>query len=193
MSSSQLRPLIGLRWRMVRSRKARIGFAVLVCAVPVLCLTAVVTGLLAPRERSFDITLLAPTAYLSVALLAVLAPLVSGGGNDLFPPEQLSAFPVTARTQYAASVALTPLNLAWTTQLVALLGLTAYAAGPTLLVPVALLTCLAYIAFVTLAGQALAWGVVGVRQRAGGRRASWAAALLIVGAALLVLVTGNVG
>ena len=31
--------------------------------------------------------------------------------------------------------------------------------------PLALLTCLAFVAFVTVAGQALAWLVVGVRQR----------------------------
>ena len=65
-----------------------------------------------------------------MALLAVLAPLVAGGGNELFPTEQLAAYPITARTQYLASLVLTPLNLAWTTQLVALVGLTAYVSGP---------------------------------------------------------------
>ena len=35
---------------------------------------------------------------------------------------------MSARTQYLASLVLTPLNLAWTTQLVGLVGLTAYIA-----------------------------------------------------------------
>ena len=58
-----------------------------------------------------------------MALLAVLAPLAAGGGNELFPADQLAAYPVSrAHASTAASLVLTPLNLAWTTQLVALLG-----------------------------------------------------------------------
>ena len=192
MTSSQVLPLVRLRWRMVRSTRARWGFGLLASSIPVLCLVAVLVGLLAPRERSFDVLLLAPTAYLSVAVLAVLAPLVAGGGNELFPQEQLSAYPITARTQYLASMALTPLNLAWTSQVVALLGLTAYVGGPTAFVPLALVTCLAYVGFVTIAGQALAWGVVGLRHRPRGRVVTWAAAIGIGTSAVLVLVTENV-
>jgi hypothetical protein len=191
VSTSQLMPLLALRWRMVRSPQARWGFALLAAALPMLCLTAVVVGLLAPRERSFDVTVLAPTAYLSVALLAVLAPLAAGGGNELFPTEQLAAYPITARTQYVASLVLMPLNLAWATQLVALVGLTAYVSGPSAQLPLALLTCLAYLAFVTIAGQALAWVVVGVRLGAFGRRLTWVAAGFAVAASLVVVTTGN--
>ncbi len=54
-----------------------------------------------------------------MALLAAIAPLVAGGGNELFPPEQLVAYPITSRTEHLASLALAPLNLAWTAQLVA--------------------------------------------------------------------------
>ena len=99
----------------------------------------------------------------------MIAPLVAGGGNELFPPDQLAAYPITARTQYLASLALTPLNLAWTMQLVGLVGLTAYISGPSALLPLALVTCLTFVAFVTVAGQALAWLVVGLRQRGPGR------------------------
>jgi hypothetical protein len=189
--NGQLRHLLALRWRMVRSRGARRGFVALASLVPLLCVAAVVVGLLAPRDRGFDLLLIAPTAYLSVVILAVLAPLVVGGGNELFPPDQLVAYPVSARTNYAASLALIPLNLAWTTQLVALLGLTAFVTGGGPRVVLALVVCLAYIATVTVCGQALAWFVVGVRQRRGGRTATWALAAVLGLVGLGVLVTGR--
>ena len=124
------RPLLALRWQMVRSRRARRGFVALAAAVPVLCVAAVVGGLLAPRDRSLDVTPARARRRTSPwPCSPSLAPLVAGGGNELFPAEQLDAYPVTSRTVYRASLALTPLNLAWTTQLVALLGLTAYVRG----------------------------------------------------------------
>jgi hypothetical protein len=193
VSGTQVSALIGLRWRMVRSRRAQRGFAALAATVPLLCLAAVITGLLLPRAKSFEITLLAPTAYLSVALLAIIAPLVAGGGNDLFPSDQLVAYPLTGRTQYVVSLALTPLNLAWTTQLVALLGLTAFAIGPSWTVPLGLVTCLAYVGFVTVAGQALAWAVIGVRTTRIGRVATWSAAGLLVSIGLATILTHHVG
>ncbi|MDQ1669044.1 MAG: hypothetical protein QOE40_1105 [Actinomycetota bacterium] len=185
----QLRHLLLLRWHMVRCPRARRGFLALAALIPLLSAAAVAVGLLAPRSRGFDLLLLAPTAYLSVAVLAVLAPLVVGGGNELFPPEQLTAYPVTARTHYAASLALTPLNLAWTTQLIALLGLTSYVSGGGPRVVLACIVCLSYIAMVTVCGQALAWFVVGLRQRPGGRTATWALAAVIASGGLAVLLT----
>jgi hypothetical protein len=193
MSDGQLRPLVALRWRMVRSQRARRGFLALASVVPALLVAAVLVGVLSPRERSLDVLILAPTAYASVALLAVLAPLVAGGGNELFPQEQLSAYPVTARTQYLASLALTPLNLAWTTQLIGLVGFTAYFTPRSWWMPLSLGLCLLYVALVTVVGHALAWLVVGVRQHPAGRRGTWwLAAVLCAGAAALVSF-GDVG
>jgi hypothetical protein len=190
--SAQLGPLIRLRWRMVRSRGARWGFGVLAAVVPGLGLAAVAVGLVAPDLRAFDVTLLAPTAYLSVALLAVVSPLVAGGGNELFPDDQLVAYPITARTQYVTSLALAPLNLAWTAQLVGLLGITAYISPRPELVALPLIVCLAYVALVTTAGQALAWLVVGWRQREAGRRWSWALGGALVVTAAVVVAAGAV-
>jgi hypothetical protein len=187
-ATGQLGPLIALRWRMVRSRRARLGFGLLASAIPALCTLAAIVGVLAPRQRSLDVQVAAPTAYLSVAVLALLAPLVAGGGNELFPAEQLVAFPVTARTQYVASLALTPLNLAWTTQLVALVGLTTYIVGSTPWLVLGLVMCLAYFGAVSVAGQALAWAVVGVRQRRRGRQVTWAIAAVATAALLTLLV-----
>lgn len=189
----QLRPLLALRWRMVRSRPARFGFLALAAALPGLCLLAVAAGRLVPDGRRSDVILLAPTALLPVAVLAVLAPLIAGGGNELFPDDHLTAFPVTARTQYAASLVLNPLNLAWSTQLVGLVGLTAFIAERGELVGLAVVSILSYVALVTVAGQALAWVVIGVRQRAVGRRVTWAVAGAIGLAGLMVVSTDNVG
>jgi hypothetical protein len=186
-TAHQLGPLIALRWRMVRSSRARLGFSLLASSIPVLCAVSAVVGALAPRQRSFDVQVVAPTAYLSVAVLALLAPLVAGGGNELFPSDQLSAFPITARTQYLASLTLTPLNLAWTTQLIALVGLTSYIVGRTPWVFLGLVLCLVYFAAVSVAGQAMAWAVVGVRQRRRGRQVTWVIAAAVT-ALLLTLV-----
>ncbi len=114
-------------------------------ALPVLCLVAVGVGAGSPSGAQSSTSRLWRRRRTSRWLCSrSLAPLAAGGGNELFPTDQLSAYPITARTQYLASLALTPLNLAWTTQLVALIGLTAYVSGPSAHLPLALLTCLAY-------------------------------------------------
>jgi hypothetical protein len=189
--TGQLRPLLALRWRMVRSTRARRGFIALAALVPLLCLVAGVVGATAPRGRNFDVLLLAPSAYFSVALLTLLAPLIAGGGQELFPTEQLDAYPVTARTHFLASLILTPLNLAWTVQLIALVGLTTFVADTGPGVALSVLTCLVFVAAATLAAQSLAWFVVGVRQRVWGRPVSWAVAAGLAAAAAATAVTGH--
>ena len=191
--TSQLAPLLSLRWRMVRSGRARLGFLAVAGAVPVLCLVAAVAARLAPDAFRPDVVLLAPTILVSVALLAVLAPLVAGGGNELFPDDHLVAYPVTAHTVYLASLALTPLNLAWTMQLVGLVGLASYISARGELAPLSVLTFLAYVVLVTVAAQAVAWSVVGLRQRRRGRRLTWAVAGALALFCAVVVLTGNVG
>ena len=189
--TAQVRPLIALRWRMLRSGRARRGFIALAALIPALCLIAAVVGATAPRDRTFDVLLLAPSAYLTVALLTLLGPLVAGGGQEMFPTGQLDAFPVTSRTHFLASLVLTPLNLAWTTQLVALVGLTTFVSDQGPGIALSVLTCLIFLAAVTLAGQALAWYVVGLRQRAWARRASWCLAFALIAAGAVIALTGH--
>ena len=189
--SGQLAPLVTLRWEMLRSTRIRWGFAALAGVGLGLCIGAVIAGLLAPRQWASDVLLLAPTLFLAVAAVALAAPLVAGGGNELFPEEQLVAFPVTSRTRFRASLTLSPLNLAWTSQLVGLIAVTAYLVGrPGGLLP-ALVTCAAYVALVTVAGQALGWLVVGARQRPWGPALTWASAGLASAAGLALLLTGR--
>jgi hypothetical protein len=190
--TAQVRPLIALRWRMLRSTRARTGFLALATLIPLLCLVAAIVGVTVPRDRSFDVLLLAPSAYLTVTLLTLLGPLVAGGGQELFPTEQLDAYPVTSRTHFLASLVLTPLNLAWTTQLVGLVGLTTFVSDPGPGLVLAVLTCLLFLCAVTLAGHALAWYVVGLRQRAWGRRASWSAAAALGAAGAIAGLTGKI-
>lgn len=191
--TAQLRPLLSLRWTMVRSPRSRTGFLALAASAPGLCLVAAVAALMAEDDRRGDVILLAPSALIPVALLAVVAPLVAGGGNELFPDDQLTAYPVTARTRHAASLLLSPLNLAWTTQVVGLVGLAAYVADRRELVLFPVLTLLAYVAMVTVAGQAVAWLVVGVRQRPLGRAVTWGLTGVAALAGLAAVVSGNVG
>jgi hypothetical protein len=190
--TNQLGPLVALRWRMVRSSRARRGFIGLALLVPVLSLVAAIVGVTAPRDRSFDVLLVAPSAYLTVALLTIVAPLIAGGGQELFPTGQLDAYPVTARTHFLASLLLTPLNLAWTAQFIALVGLTTFVAKTGPGVALSLLTCLAFVAAATLVGQALAWFVVGIRHRLWGRYVSWAAAAALAAAVAAAAVTGHI-
>lgn len=188
----ELRALVGLRWRMVRAPVTRVGLALLALLGPTAALLAVAIGQLLPRTRADEAAVLTPTFYLGFALLAVLAPLVAGGGNELFPADQLVAYPVRPGTHYLASLVLAPLNLAWASQAVALLGLTSYAVGPARGLPLAVVTAVAYVCLVTVAGQSLAWLVIGAGRTRAGRLVVWSVAAALLGGALAVVATDRV-
>jgi hypothetical protein len=136
--------------------------------------------------------LLAPTVYLTIAVVAMVAPLVAGGGNALFPDDQLIAYPVSSRTQFYAALALTPLNLAWSAQVIGLIGVTAYISPDSPLLALAVVTCLAYVAFITVFGLAAAWLIVGLRQTRWGRSAIWGLTSAVVLAMAVVIATRSV-
>ena len=93
----QLGALVALRWRMVRRPSARFGLGLGRLACSPRSASQRPGGPAAlPTETAFDLALLGPTLYLAFAVLAVLAPLTAGGGNELYPSEQLTAFPVRA-------------------------------------------------------------------------------------------------
>jgi hypothetical protein len=189
---SQLQALVGLRWRMVRSRRARRGLAALLLLLGALLVQGVLVGQsLPPGKRLFDLLLLAPTLFVVFLVLTVVAPLVAGGGNELYPEGQLVAYPIQPRTVFAGSVLMAPLNLAWALQLVVLVTVTAAVSqrGPGVLL--AEVTTLAFVLAATVVGQALAWTVVGVRQRAAGRRAMRALGFVLTGSGIAVLGTGT--
>lgn len=183
---SQLRALVGLRWRMVRSRRTRIAMVAVVAGALGVMACGVTGALLLPKGTTFNAALLTPTAFLVFAALSVGAPLAAGGGYDLFPAEQLVAYPIRPATSYAVTVLLAPLNVAWIVQVSGLLSLTAYVVGMRAGLAAALALTSTFIAVMTVAGQSIAWAVVGLRRSRGGRRIvsglGAAAALAVVGA-----------
>lgn len=184
----QLRALLGLRLLMVRSGRTRAALLALLLLPVLLALVGVLVVDVIPNERAFEIALAVPTVYLAFAVLAVLAPLSAGGGYELYPPEQLVAFPIRSRTVYAGTLVLAPINLAWMLNVVALVVLTALATGPTGWGTVrATASLLVFVAFATAAGHTIAWSVVGLRQTRGGRVGTWVVAGCL-GVALLVAV-----
>lgn len=180
----QLAALLWLRWRMVRGRATRAGLLALLALAPLLGAGAVTTAWAVRADLRVDLLLLTPSAYLVLGVLAVVSPVVSGGANDLFPDEQLAAYPVLPRTAFLASLLLAPLDLAWFAQTLTILGLTAYVTGPQPAAAATLLGALAYVATVTVIGQAAAWATEGVRRTRGGR----VALRLTAGAAVLAAV-----
>ena len=133
---------------------------------------------------------LAPTAFLGFGLLAVISPLTAGGGTEVVPPDQLSPHPVRAATYFFGGLLLAPLNLVWVIQLLALAALTSYLTLFGQLLP-GLVTTAAYVAALTVGGQALAWLVVGLRQTRRGRRFVGCAGLGFLATAVLVIRTGG--
>jgi hypothetical protein len=93
-AGSQLRALLALRWQMARQPGLRFG--IVLGAVFLLWLLGQVLGsgdaLDAPTLGTA--VELAPAAFLGFGVLALLAPLTAGGGNEVVPPDQLAAFPV---------------------------------------------------------------------------------------------------
>jgi len=190
--SGQLGALVSLRWRMVRPGRVRLGLLFLLSLLPITLVEAIVVGQsLPPGKRLFDLLLLAPTLYVLFAALAVIAPLVAGGGNELFPEGQLVAYPIKPRTVFASGLLMAPLNLAWVTQVVALVGVTAAVSqrGPRVMLSV--LTVAAYVAAITTAGQAIAWLVVGVRHVRAGRLATQSLGAAIALAGLVLVASGS--
>ncbi|HEY8729493.1 MAG TPA: hypothetical protein VIL94_07895, partial [Acidothermaceae bacterium] len=184
MTSAQLPALVRLRWRMVRVERVRVGLLCIAALIPGLLCGAVIAGQLIPHSTSFDGTVLAPTAFLGFAVLSLVAPLAAGGGNELFPPEQLVAFPIRPGTSFFESLLVAPLNLAWMSQFVVLFGTTSFVTRAHPGLGLALVTTLVYVAMVTTAGQLVAWLLIGVRQSEWGRRAVW----IVMGALALATV-----
>jgi hypothetical protein len=179
-SSSQLAALVRLRWTMIRSRPLRVGLVLLATLPVLLTLSGVLLSGFVPQQLALTLAVSAPTLYLAFVVLAVLAPLAAGGGNVLYPADQLVAYPTRAHTQFLAALALVPANLAWMLNVVAVIVVTCLAAGPLsgfTVFPVA--TSLVYVACVTLLGQATAWLVIGLRQRRAGRVGTWFLAALL--------------
>lgn len=186
----QLRALVALRWRMVRSPAARRGLVALASLVPLAILAGVVGGQLAPESARLDATVVAPTIYLGFLVLSIVSPLTAGGGNELYPAEQLVAFPVRPETHFLTGLAVMPINLAWISQLVVLATGTSFFLPPRWSSLLAIPTALAYVVLAAAVGQAGSWAVAGLRLTATGRRLTWGAAAVLAVAVIVVARAG---
>jgi hypothetical protein len=189
--SGQLRALLALRWRMLRSPRQRRALVAVLSLLPFLAVGAVIGGQLAPENLRLNFATIAPTVFASFFALAVISPASSAGGSELFPSDQLTAYPINDRTVFRSTVLLAPANLAWMTSFLALLGITSYAADRGPLVALSAITVMTYAVTATLVGQALAWLLEGVRQRQPGRWAIRGVAALLALAGLTIQLTGN--
>ncbi|MCW2819594.1 MAG: hypothetical protein JWR42_2381 [Marmoricola sp.] len=151
----------GLDARALRRLRAA-GLGVAVVTALVVLLPAFLGGP-QPRTHGGAALALLPSGCLGFLALACLTAVASAGGRELVPRDQAVAFPVSATTDHLGALLLAPLNIAWLLQAWTLLGVTAYALGPTRLVasvvPVAL-----WILAATCAAQAVGWLAEGVRR-----------------------------
>ncbi len=182
----QVRALLALRWQMVRRPRTRV--AGLLGSTALLALLGLCLSLGGQLDTPVleTVAALSPQVYSGFALLAVAAPLTSAGGSDVVPPEQLVAFPVRPSTHFLGGLLLAPLNLVWVVQLLVLAAVTGCLTAGGSLLP-GLVTTALYVAAATAVGQALAWGVAGLRTSRAGRAvlAAGAAALLLAGVLLV--------
>ena len=113
----------------------------------------------APEEQRFNLAVATPTFYVGFAILTLLAPLVSGGGYELYPSDQLVAYPIRPSTVFRGTLVLAPINLAWIINVIALFVVTGFAVGTPDLVPTAarLLVVAVFVAAATVFGHAVGW------------------------------------
>jgi len=189
-ATRQLASLLGLRWRLLRGAGQRIGLVASAGFVGWLGWLVLHSGPDLDAPTLATAIELAPLAYLGFGVLAVVAPLTSGGGNEIVPPDQLVAYPVRPTTHFLGGLLLAPLNLVWLVQLLALTAMTAYLTLDASL-PRGALTTVAYVGCVTVLGQALAWLVVGLRQTRRGRRVVFAAGGGLLVAAVVTVQSGH--
>ena len=191
-AQQQVRSLIGLRWRMIRTPGIKLGICVALVGLAWLLQLVLVSAPTLEAEVLGTTIELAPQIFLGFGALAFIAPLSAGGGTQVVPPDQLVAFPVRPGTHFLGGLYLAPANLVWVTQLVVLAAETAYLTYRGHLLP-GLVTSLAYVLAVTLLGQALAWGVSGLRQTRAGRRAVLTLVVVLTVTAVVVLRLGQGG
>jgi hypothetical protein len=204
----QVLPLLSLRWRMLRKKPIMVGLGVAAMLGLLLLLLGIVGGSNVPvgevSARGFspddlaaatfpdhrgEVAVLIPTAMLAFGLLCLVAPVAAGGGYELFPESELVSYPVRVSTLVRMSLVLSPLNVAWYVQVLLLTAATAYSLrgphGPT----PPILVLLLFLAACTSVGQALGWGLVGVRRTRNGRNLTWVLLAAVVGLVGWVIAT----
>jgi hypothetical protein len=179
-SAGDLRHLVAFRAASVRGggrRGALVGLGVVV----LLTVASAVLPAHLGAERwvtAAEVSALLPSAYLGVLVLSTVSASVSGGGRELLPRDQGTAFPVSPTTDHLGALLMAPLNIAWLLQSWTVLAATAHVVGPHRLVA-AQVPVLVWLVASTALAQVVAWGIEWVRRGPHGR-------LLVGGAGLAV-------
>ena len=190
-AARQVGALLALRWAMVRTPGVKLVLSLAALALAYLLMqTAQLTGGELDPAAVETARRLAPQAFLGFGVLAVVAPLTAGGGNEVIPPDQLTPYPVRPRTQFLGGLVLAPVNLVWVLQIFALVAETSLLSRGGRSWP-GFVTTTAYVAALTVLGQALAWAVAGLRQSRRGRQLVAATATAALAAAVVAVRTGE--
>ncbi len=181
--TAQLAALLRLRLAMLGGRRRAVRASLTWIPIGVVALVAASTRL--PAGNARDILLLLPTAWLLFAATAVVAAVTGATGRELLPREHSAVFPVDPAADHAGALLLTPLNLAWSLQLVGLLVATSWAVGPRPGLVAAQVSVLVWVVAVTCVAQALGWAAELARSS---RTGAWLLRGLAVAAVVTVVV-----
>ncbi len=192
--NAQLMALLRLRWKMIRSTPLRWGITFVTLVPPALVLVGLFSLQTAPDDQRLNLGVATPSFYVGFIVLAVLAPLVSGGGYELYPADHLMAYPIRPATVFRSTLVLAPINLAWMINVVALFVVTGFAAGDLVWLPTAraLVVAAAFIGLATVFGHVAGWLVMGIRQNRPGRWVTNLLGLAVIVGGLLIFWTDNV-
>lgn len=165
---AQVWALVRLRWTLVRSPWIRVGLLTAAALVPYVGFVSILSRNSIEPAALVAAVNAAPAAFLGFGVLAVVAPLTAGG-SELFPTDQLVAYPIRPATHFLSSLVLAPVNLVWIVQLLVLTAETGFLTVDQPYLGQGALTSLLLVLACTSLGQAMAWLVAGLRRSRGGR------------------------
>lgn len=190
---ADLGPLLSFRVRQIRSRRGLrwAALGLLATTVGAATLPAFFPDAGAPDGRAFDFLVLLPTALAGFLVLTTVSAAASGGGRELLARDPASVYPISATTDHLGALILAPLNIAWMIQAWVLLGVTAFALGPGVVLLRAQVVILVWLVLATSFAQVLAWSLEAARRIPHGVGGVRALTVAILGVTLGLQVSGN--
>ncbi len=186
--------LIAFRTRAVRRPRSFamvaavfVGLTVAAAGVP-----AFLEGAGSNRGHALDALIVLPSAMAGFVVLAIASAVASGGGRELLHREHAVAYPVSPTTDHLGALLLAPLNIAWLLQAWILLAATSYGVERRFVLP-ALVGVALWVALATALGQVVAWTMEAIRRREHGVLAVRGIGIVLVSAAVVLQLTGNLG
>lgn len=138
-----------------------------------------------------DAARLLPAALVAVAAVSIASAVAGGGGRELLARDPAAIHPISPVTDHLGALVLAPLNAGWLIQTWSLSAFVALVAGPSRLV-LAQVLAFSWVLAVTVLGQAVAWGVEGVRRGPRGVRRVRIVVALVLAALAAVCATPDV-